>query len=200
MIAQRAPGAAPVIAASAENLPVEDDSFDAAMAVNTVHHWAGLEAGLREMRRVARKRVVIFLRSPAEGMSFWLAEYLPALDTSKKMRAVATIGRVLGPVRRVAVPLPADCVDGVFSAFWARPEMYLDASVRRNMSNFALAADDYVAVGLARLETDLATGRWDRRHGRLRTLAELDLGYRLLIAERETAQTHAPACRNVIRR
>ena len=55
---------APVIAAGCEELPLDDDSFDAALAVNTVHHWADLEAGLRELRRVARTRIVIVLRNP----------------------------------------------------------------------------------------------------------------------------------------
>src|SRR3954468_514826 len=39
MIAQRPPGAAPVVQAAAETLPFADDSFDAAMAIMTVHHW-----------------------------------------------------------------------------------------------------------------------------------------------------------------
>src|SRR5947207_11908778 len=67
MIAQRPPGAAPVIQASAEELPLDDDSFDAALAVNTVHHWLDLPAGLRELRRVARRRIVIFLRDASHG-------------------------------------------------------------------------------------------------------------------------------------
>jgi ubiquinone/menaquinone biosynthesis C-methylase UbiE len=46
MIARRPAGAAPAIQASAEELPFEDDSFDAAMAVLTVHHWDDLDAGL----------------------------------------------------------------------------------------------------------------------------------------------------------
>jgi ubiquinone/menaquinone biosynthesis C-methylase UbiE len=52
-----------VIQASAENLPLDDDSFDAALAVNAVQHWTDLRAGLRELRRVSRIRVVIFLRA-----------------------------------------------------------------------------------------------------------------------------------------
>ena len=39
MRAQRPAGAAPCVAAIAERLPFEDQSFDAAMAFSTVHHW-----------------------------------------------------------------------------------------------------------------------------------------------------------------
>ena len=96
---------------------------------------------------------------------------------------VATIEDELRPVAVVPVRLPRDCADGLFSAYWARPEMYLDDEVRRNISNFALAAEDDVAVGIGRLRADLESGEWDRRYGHLRALPELDLGHRLLIAE-----------------
>src|SRR6188472_4792881 len=39
MRAQRPAGSAPCVAAAAESLPFDDDSFDVAMAVSTVHHW-----------------------------------------------------------------------------------------------------------------------------------------------------------------
>jgi SAM-dependent methyltransferase len=185
MIAQRPQGSAPAIQASAESLPLADDSFDAALAVNTVHHWADLRAGLREFRRVARKRIVIFLRDAGSGVPFWLVDdYLPELDPSHRMSAtVATIADELRPLAVVRVRLPRDCFDGLFSAYWGRPEMYLDDEIRRNISNFALAAEDDVANGVARLQADLESGAWDRRYGHLRSLPELDLGHRLLISE-----------------
>ena len=185
MIAQRPPTAAPVLEARAEQLPFADQSFDAALAVNTVQHWSEVEAGLRELRRVARRRVVIFLRNPSSGPRFWLSDYVPALERTEKMAGVVvTIERELAPVRAVRVPLPRECADGLFSAFWARPEMYLDEEVRRNISNFALAPKDYVARGVARLDADLRSGEWDRRYGHLRSQSELDLGHRLLVATR----------------
>jgi SAM-dependent methyltransferase len=184
MIAQRPRRSAPVLQASAEELPLSDDSFDAALAVNTVHHWTDLRAGLRELRRIARKRIVIFLRDGRSGGPFWLVEdYLPALDQSERISVIVeTIQQELGPIKALPVRLPRDCVDGLFSAYWGRPEMYLDSEIRRNISNFALAEEDHLG-GLVRLEADLESGAWDRRYGHLRSLPELDLGHRLLIAE-----------------
>jgi len=72
MIRQRPEGAAPAIQAFAEALPLPDKSFDVALAVNTVHHWQDVRAGLRELRRVARNRVGIFHCSPEEGGGFWM--------------------------------------------------------------------------------------------------------------------------------
>jgi SAM-dependent methyltransferase len=150
MIAQRPPGSARVLHASAERLPLADGSFDAALAVNTVHHWTDLRAGLRELRRVARRRVVVFLRDPRRGTPFWLTnDYLPTLDSSRRYGAImAAIHDELPSARERSVCLSRDWVDGLFTAFWARPEMYLDPEVRRNMSNFALARNGDVAAGL----------------------------------------------------
>jgi SAM-dependent methyltransferase len=79
MRAQRPPDAAPCVAA-AESLPFEDQSFDAAMAFSTVHHWQDPIAGLREMRRAAR-RVVVFTHDASDTgwhRRFWLTrDYLP---------------------------------------------------------------------------------------------------------------------------
>lgn len=183
MIDQRALGSAPAVCASAERLPLADASFDAAMAVNTLQHWADVRAGLRELRRVARERIVIFLRDGRVGAPLWIfTEYFPSLDRTPKLgRIVDTIHEELGAVETRVVPIPRDCQDGLGAAYWARPERYLDPAVRANMSNFALAPPDVLAEGLARLRADLASGAWDRAHGELRAMEELDLGHRILI-------------------
>src|ERR671925_1066899 len=74
MRAQRPAGAARCLAATAESLPFEDQSFDAAMALSTVHHWPDPVAGLREMRRVARRVVVFTYDASDTGWRerFWL--------------------------------------------------------------------------------------------------------------------------------
>ncbi len=185
MIAQRPRGAAPALQARAEDLPLPDHSFDAALAVNTLHHWTDLRAGLRELRRVARKRVVIFMRVPSSGTPFWLTEdYLPSLDPSRRSSAIVdAISAELPSVKALPFQLPRDCADGLFVAYWARPEMYLDGEVRRNISNFALVEEANLAAGLARLKAELASGEWDRKYGELRGLEALDLGHRVLVAE-----------------
>ena len=86
MRAQRPADAAPCVAATAESLPFEDQSFDAAMAFATVHHWRDPIAGLREMRRVAR-RVVVFTCDTSDAewhRRFWLTrDYLPEVAASR---------------------------------------------------------------------------------------------------------------------
>jgi SAM-dependent methyltransferase len=186
MIARRPPGAAPAIEAHAEQLPLADGSFDAALAVLTVHHWRDLELGLAELRRVARHRVVVFSFDPAHVHRFWLVrDYLPVLSTRHASfpslaRQVSGLG---GGPRVEAVPIPHDCRDGFLGAYWRRPSAYLDRGVRAGVSTFAELGEDELAEGLSLLGTDVATGAWRRRNRELVDLAELDLGYRLLVAE-----------------
>lgn len=185
MLVHRPASSAHAVQAVAEALPLLDGSVDAALAVQTVNHWRSLADGLAEMRRVARRRAVIFMRDPAAGTPLWLTErYLPELDETALLGGLrAGIERAFGSVRPVVVPLPADCTDGFLSAFWARPEAYLDPTVRANMSPFALAGEERVASGIEHLARDLEDGTWDRDYKHLRTLAELDVGHRLLVAE-----------------
>lgn len=64
MIAQRRPGAAQAICGSAERLPLPDDAVDAAMTILSIHHWDDPAGGIAEMRRVARRRIVVLTYDP----------------------------------------------------------------------------------------------------------------------------------------
>jgi SAM-dependent methyltransferase len=187
MISQRPPGAGPVVQASAEALPFEDGSFDAAMAMITVHHWRDAAMGLAEMARVARRRVVVLSFDPEPLSGFWLLEYFPrAFEIhSELMPPIEELAAGLGPnVTVEAVPLPRLCTDGFFIALWDRPELHLDPEVRRGSTVWHVMEPEETDRGLAALRADLDSGRWDERHGHLREdTAELDLGLKLLVAE-----------------
>lgn len=182
MISQRPTGAARCVRASAEALPLADGSFDAAMAVLTIHHWADWRAGMRELRRVAKKRVVV-LTYDAESPGFWLGrDYVPELIELDRriMPPLAELGRLLGPFREVPILVPHDCVDGFLGAYWRRPEVYLDPAARRSISSFAKVD---AAAGLTRLSEDLQDRTWHRRNADILNRDALDIGYRLLIWE-----------------
>lgn len=180
MILKRRPEAAVAIQASADDLPFDDTSFDAAMAINTIHHWADKEKGLREMRRVTRGPVVLLTFDPAQRP--WLTDYFPqlaALDEAQ-MPAMRDYGRWLGPVRISPVPVPWDCTDGFLYAYWRRPSAYLNARARSGSSSFWLIED--VQAGLEALARDLETGEWQRRYAPMLALDAYDAGYRLVVS------------------
>jgi SAM-dependent methyltransferase len=183
MIQQRA-GAARVVQASAEALPFPDETFDAALAVLTLHHWSDWRRGLDEMRRVA-SRLVLFTVEPADVGNFWLTDaYLPELVRLDQERcpSVAEVAGRVGNCTVEHVAIPHDCIDGFLAAFWRRPEAYLDARVRAGISAFALLDQKAVASGMERLKADLESGAWEERFGNIRSLDALDVCYRLVIA------------------
>lgn len=185
MIAQRPPGSAPVVEAFAEDLPFEDDGFDAAMAIITVHHWSDMRAGLAEMERVARQRVVVLTLTPTPLHEPWLVrDYFPRmLDFhTRVMPAIDELTAVLPNASVEPVPIPAGCADGFWLAIWDRPEMHLDPDVRRASSSWHQIPQDEIEHGLLRLSSDLESGRWDERNGHLREASELDVGLRLVTA------------------
>ena len=184
MRSQRPPDAAPCLAASAESLPFDDGSFDAAMAVCTVHHWPDPIAGLREMRRVAR-RVVVFLFDTSDPGLFWLTrDYLPEVSALRMSRVLASpdeLTRAIG-ARAEPVPIPWDCADGFYEAYWRRPEAYLEESVRRGISVWDAVGMDAEQRAVQGLRHDLGSGRWAERNRDLLDLDAAELGARLLIA------------------
>jgi SAM-dependent methyltransferase len=186
MIAQRPADAAPAVLAPAERLPFVDGSFDAAMALHTVHHWADPSAGLRELRRVARRVVVVAGDADVFDRLWLAAEYFPgmAFGGRRDVQPQAIAERLGGRTEIRPLRVPADCIDGFPEAFMARPEAYLDPDVRRNMSPFRLLPEDEVTAGVGRLSRDLASGAWDARHGSLRRASHLDTGLRIVISER----------------
>jgi SAM-dependent methyltransferase len=182
MRAQRPAGAAPCVAATAESLPFEDQSFDAAMALATVDHWQDPIAGLREMRRVAR-RVVVFTHDASDPDRFWLTrDYLP--EHARLWAGRPSLAELAGAIaaRIEPVPIPWDCADGFYEAYWRRPEAYLDDHVRRGMSIWARVGPDAEKRAMCRLRVDLASGRWEGRNRDLLHLDAAELDSRLLIA------------------
>ncbi|WP_410670805.1 class I SAM-dependent methyltransferase [Amycolatopsis sp. cmx-4-68] len=183
MIRQRGAEAAPVVRAVAEALPFASATFDAALAVLTVHHWPDWRRGLAELRRVSRRQVVLAYDTALHN-DFWLVrEYVPEVAELERSRPSAPeIADVLGASSVRVLPVPWDFTDGVFPAHWRRPEAYLNPAVRRACSALAQTPPAAVARGIAKLRADLESGRWRAEHAELLELPEWDAGFRLIVA------------------
>jgi SAM-dependent methyltransferase len=186
MISQRPSDSAPAIQATAERLPLHDNSVDAALAILTVHHWTDPQLGIAQMLRVARNRVVILTWDQSVWESFWLfRDYLPVACEFDRRRAVAIseIETALGASQISTVSIPRDCVDGFHGAFWQRPDAYLDRRVRAGISTYAEMSSNEFEDGLKRLAADIQNGAWEKKYRQLLELDELDLGYRIIVSE-----------------
>ncbi|MEU7530100.1 class I SAM-dependent methyltransferase [Saccharothrix sp. NPDC042600] len=183
MIRQRPPEVGPAVRAVAEALPLRDHAVDAALAVLTVHHWTDWRAGLAELRRIAPRRVVLAYDTSLHTEFWFVREYVPEIaDLERTRPSAADIAGELGADSVTPLPLPWDFVDGVFPAYWRRPDAYLDPRVRRACS--ALAQTDPAAVdrGVRRLRADLDSGRWHDDHRDLLDLDQWDAGFRLVVS------------------
>jgi len=184
MIRQRPASAAPVVRAYAEALPFSDRSFDSALAVLTIHHWADWRAGVREMIRICRRRIVSFTWDPQSETS-WLGDYFPQLIDADRLRfpTLTALRATLGETDIVSVPIPHDCTDGFMGAYWRRPFAYLDANVRSAISSMAGGISALsLSLSLSQLADDLSTGAWQRKHGQVLKREDMDLGYRVVVA------------------
>jgi SAM-dependent methyltransferase len=190
MIAQRPAGAAAAVQAGAERLPFEDDGFDAAMAIFSDHHWRDRSTGLREMARVARRRVLLLNMDPGLAQRFWLTrDYLPGFAdlVPEPYRETGhweqELRSLWGAVEFLPVPVPHDCRDGFYQAYWRRPRAYLDRRLRDGISVFHRLPPAEVGAAVEALRRDLDSGAWDRRNADLRRQPALDVGLRLAVAE-----------------
>ncbi|MFI5605717.1 class I SAM-dependent methyltransferase [Amycolatopsis sp. NPDC051903] len=180
MIGQRA-ARPPAVQAVAERLPVRDNAAEVALAVLTVHHWTDWRRGLAELRRISSRQVVLAY-DPRKHVEFWVTrEYVPEIAGLERGRPGADeIAEELGADRVEVLPVPWDFTDGVFPAYWRRPEAYLDERVRRNSSAFAQTDPEAVRRGITKLRRDLADGTWHRNHADLLEQQEIDVGFRLI--------------------
>jgi SAM-dependent methyltransferase len=177
MRAQRPAHLAPAVDATAERLPFDDGAFDAAMTTFSVHQWADLDAGLREMRRVARGPVVVLTCDPDRVRDFWLYDCAPrVLDAeARRYPPVRRIADALGGAVEVRpVPIPLDCVDGFNEAYYGRPERLLDPDARRANSAWSFVEPEERQRYADALDRALESGEWDSVHGELRTRPAFD--------------------------
>jgi len=172
------------VRAAAEALPFRSDTFDAAMAVMTVHHWPDLRGGLAELRRVASRQLV-FTWDPGWERVLWVVEeYVPEIGQLEQSRfaPLDQTVEIMGAHTVVPFAIPWDFTDGYQPAFWRRPEAYLDRAVLAASSTFACLPASVVEPAMHRLRRDLDSGTWHDRHQDLLQAEAVDYGYRLLIA------------------
>ena len=177
------PAGRPAVDATAENLPFEDNSFDAAMGTFTVHQWQDLAKGLAEVRRVTRGPVAFLTCDPALVRRYWLDEYCPEVLITEARRYPA-IGDITGGNGRVvAVPVPLNCTDGFNEAYYGRPEMLLEPAARQACSAWSFVDESAQQRFTEHLRSDLADGTWDRNHGYLREQPIFDGSLVLVVTE-----------------
>ncbi|MCZ6456445.1 MAG: class I SAM-dependent methyltransferase, partial [Actinobacteria bacterium] len=189
MVAQRPASSFPAVRATADSLPFHTRSFDAAMTVLSLHHWhPDQEAGVSEMCRLARDRVVIVTIDPRPSGRMWLMrDYLhEVLELDHEIFPLPEeICEWLGGSSRIeVVPIPRDTPDWTLLSYWAHPHRVLDPGARAATSGFARQSDEVVERVVTDLRRDLENGTWHERNSGLANLDAYDCGLRLIVAVR----------------
>ena len=183
MISQRKMGSHPVEQAFAEKLPFDNRSFSHAMTVLSMHHWVNRPLAFKEINRVVTEKFVAITWDP-HSEPFWLTrDYFPEIHEMDRQifPDLDELNEYFDEVTMRPLPIPSDCQDGFFAAFWKRPEAYLSHQVRQSMSPFSKIKD--LSAGLQKLEDDLASGVWAKNNHAILDSSSLDVGYRLISAK-----------------
>ena len=182
MISQRKPTAYPVKQASAEKLPLEDNSFSHVMTILSMHHWKDRPRAFSEINRIATEKFIAITWDP-ESEPFWLTrDYFPEIYEMDKaiFPKLDQFEKFFDDVEISTLQIPHDCQDGFFAAFWRRPAAYLSSQVRQATSPFSKVKN--LEASLQRLEADLKNGAWAEKNQVIIDAASLDAGYRLITA------------------
>ncbi len=183
MINQRPEASHPAVCGRADSLPFPDNAFTHAMTVLSMHHWQNRDRAFEEIQRVTQRRFIAVTWMP-DLAPFWLTDdYFPEiLDYDRQhFPLIDEIKQYFTPLTVNPLLIPHDCRDGFLGCFWQRPEAYLQPAVRACISTFTKIK--YLDSGLKRLRAELLSGAWSAKYSALLSKTEVDLGYRILVAD-----------------
>lgn len=177
------------ITASAEQIPLADNTLDGAVVMLALHHFNDLNVGLREISRITKSpKIVIFAFEQEKIADFWLTDYFPyfiqdTLATFPRTQKIAHLIYQITHQETAVIPflLPSNLSDLFAASGWCKPEIYLDAQVRRGISSFAKMPPNELEMGLKQLKADINSGFWLEKYGDLLNQKEYDAGYRIIV-------------------
>jgi ubiquinone/menaquinone biosynthesis C-methylase UbiE len=173
---------------TAESIPLPNHSVDGIVAILAIHHFSSLSKAAVEFARVCPNGpIIIFTFDPRECETFWFTKYFPTIwqQAFDPFPPIEEITKVIADKKEWTIEvqnflLPDNLSDRFMAVGWNKPELYLDAQIRKSMSGFALANQTEVQNGIDQLKKDLTSGAWDDKFGHLRQRKTFDAGYRFI--------------------
>jgi demethylmenaquinone methyltransferase/2-methoxy-6-polyprenyl-1,4-benzoquinol methylase len=171
MLARAAAKGLATVEADAQQLPLADESFDAALMISMLHHVDDPRRALGEARRILRPggRLVLKGFTGEDAETLWILDYFPSsrpwMRTTHPPRALF-LGEL--PGAEVAELHFEDMTDASLAALSADPRRVLAAAEAGATSFFERMRRDHpdeLEAGLARLRDDIAAGRAPARSG-----------------------------------
>jgi ubiquinone/menaquinone biosynthesis C-methylase UbiE len=154
--------------ATAEQIPFDDNFFDGAIAMLTLHHWNDKQQGLNELYRVLKpnSKIVFFSFTGEQMEGYWLTYYFPEMTkrSSELIPDENTMSLMLEESGFIDINskkyfVQEDLKDHFLYAFKYKPEMYLNAEIRKGSSGFtSCCTPEEIEHGLKLLEIDITSG------------------------------------------
>lgn len=155
----------------AEQILIDNESFDGVIATLTIHHWTDIYKGFKEVARVLKpgRRFVLFTATPGQMKGYWLNHYFPGMLRASiaKMPSLELITDALNSAG-FGIPITEkyfiqdDLQDNFLYSGKNNPCLYLDETIRKGISSFAaLANEAEVIKGLEMLQYDLKSGEFE---------------------------------------
>lgn len=157
------------IKGDARRLPCQNKQFDGAICVLATHHIQDLTACFAEAYRVLKQgsSFVLFTFTVEQMQGYWLWEYFPRI-MERGCEQIAALGaqeqRLQQAGFHATTTRPFFVTDQSCDRFLYagkyQPAIYLDPIVRSGISSFACPGfEGEVAIGLARLQADIDSGK-----------------------------------------
>lgn len=149
----------------AAELPLEDESFDAAMLVSMIHHVGDQAAALGEAKRILRPGGALALKiyTREDLQDAWVLDYFPSSrEWILASHPPLSFYEDLLPGAERLPLRDDDLSDASLVALCAHPELMLEESWRAQTSYFDRLERDHpdeLKRGLGRLADDLRNGR-----------------------------------------
>lgn len=187
------------IESSAENMDLENNSYDGIVSTLAIHHFKSMDITLSNIYESLKENrsLVIFGADPRKiNNGCWFKEYFGDLIDKAKgaytevFELISKLESVFqNNVNYIPFNIPHDITDGFFYAGWQEPEKYLDENFRNSISVFAQSSQETIAKSIDKLRLDLDSGEWDKKYGSVRGHKEYNGGYYFLKVKKTSKKT-----------
>lgn len=153
----------------AEKTGLASESVNGVITSLTIHHWADLEQGFKEMYRILKNEgnIVIFTTTPEQTKGYWLNHYFPKMikDSVEQLPSYNRVKHLLLSagfqlIRTDTYSVKPDLQDLFLYSGKHNPELYFKKEIRAGISSFSsLANKDEVNKGLVELRKDIDTSK-----------------------------------------
>lgn len=182
------------ITSSAEDIALPNNSADAVIVINAIHHFIDVDSSLKEIKRVLRPggQFIVFTIILEVASKLWLFDYWPSLyDVLAKnyLPFHSLVEKLTASFDAEpncnTFEIPSDFNDEFAAALWKRPYLFFDNNHVQGSYSLSHIDESDFKSGLYRLRKDLDNGTWNQKYSDMIKRDSLDVGGRIITVKYE---------------